>query len=213
MMVVIGIIVVLIAILMPLLGRARDAAWAVKCQSNMSQLARASLLYAGENDSRLPRPNWVGKENIAGWLYRAPINPVQSYVQTGVFWQYIHDERIYRCPADSGPFETGPSRNLTSYLMNGAVIGYGNPTSESWRTHQMRPDGVMFWEADETGGAAWNDGSSYPWEGETQRHGNRGSCFACFDGHAEWWTHTEYVLQQNFLPGKLWCNPGNSNGQ
>jgi prepilin-type N-terminal cleavage/methylation domain-containing protein/prepilin-type processing-associated H-X9-DG protein len=54
LLVVIGIIAVLIAILLPALNRARAAGQAVKCLSNMRQIAQATLMFAGENKDYLP---------------------------------------------------------------------------------------------------------------------------------------------------------------
>src|SRR5438552_780684 len=54
LLVVIGIIALLIGILMPALGKARESARAVKCMSNMRQVAAATLQYATENKGVMP---------------------------------------------------------------------------------------------------------------------------------------------------------------
>ena len=54
LLVVIGIIAVLISILLPALNRARRAAQAVSCQSNLRQLGMAVLLYANSERGWLP---------------------------------------------------------------------------------------------------------------------------------------------------------------
>ena len=54
LLVVIGIIAVLIAILLPALNRARAAGQAVKCLSNMRQIAQATIMFAQENRDRMP---------------------------------------------------------------------------------------------------------------------------------------------------------------
>lgn len=56
LLVVIGIIALLIAILLPALGRARGSANDVKCQSNVRQLVTAMIQYAGEYKGKYP-PN------------------------------------------------------------------------------------------------------------------------------------------------------------
>src|SRR5436190_5955130 len=48
LLVVIGIIAILIALLMPMLTRARVAARTVACQSNMRQLGQALMMYAND---------------------------------------------------------------------------------------------------------------------------------------------------------------------
>jgi prepilin-type N-terminal cleavage/methylation domain-containing protein/prepilin-type processing-associated H-X9-DG protein len=51
LLVVIGIIALLISILLPTLGRARETAQAVKCLSNLRQLGQAVQIYTTENRS------------------------------------------------------------------------------------------------------------------------------------------------------------------
>src|SRR4051812_45137187 len=54
LLVVIGIIAVLIAILLPALNRAREAAKQVQCLSNMKQLSNAVMMFANENRGWMP---------------------------------------------------------------------------------------------------------------------------------------------------------------
>src|SRR3954470_3603336 len=54
LLVVIGVIAALIAILLPALARAREAARTVACASNVRQIGVASLAYAGRNQGYLP---------------------------------------------------------------------------------------------------------------------------------------------------------------
>src|SRR6187399_536737 len=65
LLVVIGIIAVLIAILLPTLNRAREAANKTACLSNLRQLGQAAIIYCNENKGRFPLEarnvlgNWV----------------------------------------------------------------------------------------------------------------------------------------------------------
>jgi prepilin-type N-terminal cleavage/methylation domain-containing protein/prepilin-type processing-associated H-X9-DG protein len=54
LLVVIGIIALLIAILLPSLNRAREAAKQVQCLSNMRSLGQATMMFASENNGRMP---------------------------------------------------------------------------------------------------------------------------------------------------------------
>lgn len=56
LLVVIGIIAVLISILLPTLGRAREAGRTLTCLSNLRQLGIASAMYNAENKMYLPYP-------------------------------------------------------------------------------------------------------------------------------------------------------------
>ncbi|MEM1109979.1 MAG: prepilin-type N-terminal cleavage/methylation domain-containing protein [Planctomycetota bacterium] len=55
LLVVISIIALLIGILLPVLGNAREAALTAKCLVNMRTLTQASLNYSVDNDDSLPR--------------------------------------------------------------------------------------------------------------------------------------------------------------
>src|SRR3954470_11600702 len=79
LLVVIGIIAVLIGILLPTLGRARERAKTISCASNLRQLFTAARLYSTENKDSFPfgfvwanesKAQYLGHEgngrNIAG---------------------------------------------------------------------------------------------------------------------------------------------------
>ena len=71
LLVVIGIIVILISLLLPALGRAREQANAIKCASNLSQLAKQWHSYAAENRNlslpgRLPKFNAFNAPYLLG---------------------------------------------------------------------------------------------------------------------------------------------------
>src|SRR5206468_898187 len=76
LLVVIGIIALLIAILMPALGRAREQANRVKCMSNHKQLMTAFIMYTTENRLAVPFMNSNSVETGSpgykgpGWLYQ-----------------------------------------------------------------------------------------------------------------------------------------------
>ncbi|MGP1273143.1 MAG: type II secretion system protein [Phycisphaerales bacterium] len=99
LLVVIAIIALLIGILLPALGRARDAADKALCLSNLRQQAIALTLYADDHDGRLPAARTVQVE--------AQGTPLEDndYLQD-VLIPYIEGERgdgefseALRCPA------------------------------------------------------------------------------------------------------------------
>lgn len=61
LIVVILLALVGIAFLIPTMSRTRHGGWAnrVKCQSNLSQIGKALLLYANENKGAFPQTHWV----------------------------------------------------------------------------------------------------------------------------------------------------------
>jgi prepilin-type N-terminal cleavage/methylation domain-containing protein/prepilin-type processing-associated H-X9-DG protein len=60
LLVVIAIIAILAALLLPSLARAKQAAYKIKCTSNLKQLGAAIEMYSSDNDDRLPGPVWQG---------------------------------------------------------------------------------------------------------------------------------------------------------
>jgi prepilin-type N-terminal cleavage/methylation domain-containing protein/prepilin-type processing-associated H-X9-DG protein len=127
--------------------------------------------------------------------------------QTGLWFKYCPNPNAYLCPVDimSKTFTTptasgGRNNKLSTYLMNGAVVGYpsiwggagyGTPckTTAVWS-----PLCYLVWEPDENrlgpgnpGAFDYNDGSNYPnsSEGIGLLHSKKGGNALALDGHAE----------------------------
>lgn len=60
LLVVIAIIAILAALLLPSLAKAKQAAYKIKCTSNLKQLGMAIQMYGNDHDDRLPGPVWQG---------------------------------------------------------------------------------------------------------------------------------------------------------
>lgn len=235
LLVVIGIIAILLAMLLPTLSRAREAALRVDCMNNLRQLVTAEMAYVSENKGYLTYPNWaVNLESTnyweIGWLYAqgqtsSPL--AQKDVETGALWPFVENWRVYHCPAHATD-GLGPERTdrLTSYLMNGAVCGYGavgdhNRDPEIWAPSYKITDWhdpsaqILWWEAEEVvdGRVAWNDGSSYPFENVLAKRHGHGASVGCFDGHVEWMDRIDFITEYQ-LPGpnRLYCDPHQDNG-
>lgn len=229
LLVVIGIIAVLIAILMPALSRAKDQATRLQCMNNLRNIMHAVTMYVSENKDSLPYCNWAGTPpGHQGWLYLDPIQAIPTYCDTGVVYGYLKNRQIFKCPLHTELRSNGPSELFTSYLMNGAVQDYGNIVPN--RITKFKTHHVILWESGETtlmnNGPPFNDGSSYPGEWLSERHGNShrtagnsatgsgGASIACFDGHVEWMSHRDYDIEKNkdparYGPGsnRFWCAP------
>ena len=231
---VIGIIAILIAMLLPAISGARARATRLQCMSNLRQLLVAETMYATDSGGYLTYPNWAhdrSSTNVwqTGWLYaqgKVHEPPEQDDVKDGAIYSYLLTTRVFHCPAhltDEWTFD-GTDR-LTSYIMNGAVCGYGavgrrlDPAQSivpSWKiTDWTSPsEQVILWEADESGtGAAWNDGGSRPDENRLAKRHGKGASIACFDGHVEWMDRIDYLtLVQQPGPNRLWCDPHSPDG-
>jgi prepilin-type N-terminal cleavage/methylation domain-containing protein len=105
LLVVIGIIALLIGILLPVLGRARESGRATVCLSNLRSLGQAFNLYLEESDGRVPRVNPLPFSDPA-------FNP-HPVAYAGQPWnefpplketlrnQIEEDSGVWRCPSDT----------------------------------------------------------------------------------------------------------------
>lgn len=217
LLVVIAVIALLIAILLPSLGKSKALGQRIVCENNHRQLMSAVHMYCSANKDTMPLPNWLSVDVGPGWLYKPPApNLSTGWVwdlhRTGVLWSYLEQDNIYRCPGHKAPFYR--SGNLTSYLLNGALVAFGRRRS-AFKLDQFNPSAIMFWETEESnsnGQGGWNDGSSYPTEGLNLRHG-KGNTLSCIDGHTLWFNRVLYDEELTREPGRLWCVPGSRTGR
>lgn len=68
LLVVISIIALLIAILLPALGSAREAAMSMQCKSNLRGIGTAVFIYAEDYDDYIPMLNDPSKTNYTQWI-------------------------------------------------------------------------------------------------------------------------------------------------
>lgn len=238
---VIGIVAILLALLLPAVSRARASAGRVACMSNLRQLLHAQAMYVNESKGYLTFPNWSHDRNAThawpvGWLYaqgKVSTPPRQEDVRAGALYPYLSDTRVYHCPLhDPGAYSADGTDRLTSYIMNGAVCGYGTVGDKSaervvWApsykiTDWTNPsEQILWWEAEEggrdaavgSGSAAWNDGGSFPRENLLARRHGRGGCVGYFDAHVGWMDRLDYAAElQRPGPNRLYCDPHRLDG-
>jgi hypothetical protein len=116
-------------------------------------------------------------------------------MQKGEIYKYTASVKIYYCPFDRTNTRAlyldwvGRAVKTTSYVMNGAVCEYGRlAAGASIKQSNIRQgDAILMWETDEKTPFFFNDFSSFPYEGITQRH-NIGALVGVHTGSAEFIT-------------------------
>jgi prepilin-type N-terminal cleavage/methylation domain-containing protein/prepilin-type processing-associated H-X9-DG protein len=84
LLVVIGIIAVLVSILLPALNRAREAARAVVCASNLKQLGTALAMYVNDNNDYTPRFRYDRQTGNTGIYEYEWSKAIERYVATNL---------------------------------------------------------------------------------------------------------------------------------
>ncbi|MCW5556083.1 MAG: DUF1559 domain-containing protein [Verrucomicrobiae bacterium] len=227
LLVVIAIIAILAAMLLPALAKSKEKAIRTQCSNNIKQISLASHMYAADFTDYLPEANWNSPWVARGWLYDARPGTVPNIIaapyntnavlayQGGLLWDYMKNHEVYRCPLDktNAPAWRLRTQKLSSYLMNGAVVGFGSIAPRSFKVSQFRQDAIIFWQALETNPGDYNDGSSAPNEGITKLH-SVGTTVGIVSGSVEYIKTAKFYAEVN-IPQKnrVWCNPATLNGR
>lgn len=119
LLVVIAIIAILAAILFPVFAKAREAARAASCKSNLKQIVTAALMYSQDYDEVLVSSYGNYTQTFTGTR--------QTY-WTGLILPYTKNLGIYRCPSASSYTEVEPlNPQSTSYGHQHNNLGWGQP--------------------------------------------------------------------------------------
>jgi len=223
LLVVIAIIGILASLTLTAVSRAKNSASKVTDLNNLKQIMVALHTYASDDADVLPPPNWdnggfndpLGTHT--GWLYAINLTATGTNrfdVKTGLLWDTLRNPAIYFCPMDHAGNSLFDARQqqISSYAMNGAVIGFGSMIYPPVKLSAVRPADCAFWETDEKDPDYFNDGANYPGEGVSGRH-LQGGIQAAFD------TSVNYVRLKDWYQdvadknkNRLWCYPGGDDG-
>ena len=151
LLVVIAIIGVLVALLLPVLSKAKASAQSIACINNLKQLELCVHLYTSDNNDYLVPNNsvaYIGSSGSIGqsakgvsWLpdenARTEYDP--SNIVNGLLFQYNSSLGIYHCPSDQSTLETAdgtplPQLRWRSYNMSQSINGYSEfiPPNADW---------------------------------------------------------------------------------
>lgn len=228
LLVVIAIIAILASLLLPALAKAKEKAQRTACVNNNKQISLAMHMYANDQNDEMPFPGWGN--SIPNWLYKPAndraaqlnrTNPAVAY-EGGLLWPYINNTKSYQCPTDNTNTLNWRQREnkLSTYVMNGAVCGYGRTSPKTYKLSAFNPAAYVLWEPDEDlyrkmwgFNGAYNDPSSEPNNacGVGRRH-IKGAVITGFSGHVEFIKFETFEKERARGPGLLWCVPGDPRG-
>lgn len=154
MLVGLAIIAMLLALVLPSLGGARDAAWKVQSRSNLSQIAIATAAYRDDYDRQFPffRPEYGPNPDIGR------ITLFEAYES------YLSDLTVFYAPADPvvrlGEAYGRPDYSSYQYIP-GTVMGHytvhiesgPNPRERTTTLYDLK-GGLVFLEKQDWDGAA-----------------------------------------------------------
>ncbi|MEM9020965.1 MAG: prepilin-type N-terminal cleavage/methylation domain-containing protein [Planctomycetota bacterium] len=194
LLVVISIIALLIGILLPVLGAARESARTGQCLSNLRQMAVAAQTHAIEHDDLLPQAYRFEAGNSYSW----EINTIAGVHQPGDLWSGQGTIEIQQCPSYDGP-DNWSSAPYSGYNYNTSFVGHGQfeATPEPIRISDVRAPSAcpLFGDGGYAGGANKFMRSPLPNPGDntnaptraagTQAYRHQGATLlAAADGHA-----------------------------
>jgi len=224
LLVVIAIIAILAGLLLPALAKAKEKGNRVKCITNVKQILLSTHMYILDFNDTLPYTGWSSDTpNVPNWCYTRTTGRPKDVIELGQLWPYHKQGWLYWCPIErtNNAFFRQRDMQVCSYTMNGSVSGFTTaPTGKPWVSYKMsqfRPHYMLFWESDEKQPSNYDNATSNPTEGVSQRH-NGGIIMGMFGGQTEFIKFRLYSLEAGIggypgqRPGRLWCSPGSKNG-
>lgn len=135
LLVVIAIIAVLAGLLLPTLGRAKEAGRATACLSNLRQCGVALQLYVQDNQNRLPvmydKPASTSGDSLS------PTNPPLPSPDI-VLSNYLGNVRVLKCPSDGERlFDKTGSSYSWNVLLNGQDAEHLQALGIAFDPHQI----------------------------------------------------------------------------
>ena len=141
LLVVIAIIAILAGMLLPALNKAKQSAQGIQCLNNARQLMLGVLLYADDQQDRIP-PNQDGTVGntatdtnsvwVRGWMRYGQNHTDHTntlYLQTSHIAPNVNALEIWRCPGDRSTSVHGGKvyPRVRNFSMNGMVNGHPKP--------------------------------------------------------------------------------------
>ena len=175
LLVVIGIIALLIGILLPALGRAREQSNRVACSANLRSLGQCMVLYADAYAGRLPNGNFPGSAD-----------PAKGDQVLATFANdIVSTAAAFRCPADVDP---APRLITNNYLQ---TSGSARVSYDFFSIYWLPERGPMLVRLRGQAPLAW-DLDVGTTQSAMQNHGPGGGNVLYADGHVAWQPAAEW---------------------
>jgi prepilin-type N-terminal cleavage/methylation domain-containing protein/prepilin-type processing-associated H-X9-DG protein len=148
LLVVIAIIAILAALLLPVLGRAKQRAWTTSCNSNLHQIGLGMRMFADDNDELYPESGstiyWGATDPAtgkAGWMeqafpyvgstnaYNCPGNVQLPAVEQGPFNYFNGVRAAYVITNGFAPVKNTAIKLPSAFVLSGDTCGIPNVTS------------------------------------------------------------------------------------
>ena len=205
LLVVIAIIAVLMGILMPALNRARLQGKRAVCMSNLKQLTLAWIMYADENDDKIPGGDTAEDD---AWVKYVSTDATEEEklegLKTGTLYPFCPNVKSYRCP-------TGIRGEVVTYTIVDAMNGYSGLPWSKGRTFKKRmkikqlATRIVFLDEGCLSKRSWTIWYTKPawWDQITKRHG-QGTTVSFADGHSDYykWSDARTIEVSKQDPGR-----------
>jgi prepilin-type N-terminal cleavage/methylation domain-containing protein len=219
LLVVIGIVAILIALLMPSLQKARDAADRVRCTSNLRQLATYLHIYVNDNQGyfppapRVPPLNQWWAADPGGWIpmlgrYAGYSKNWISWPVSGTPYLSVPTTSVFYCPIEAWGDSAKPYNYRWPYAIN-------HDLRTEKKLHQVRVPHSQV-HAFSEGGGFWadlyHDGNIYfgfygdPAYLAGPSHGGKGIGIVYLDSHAEFWYPAPPIATLHTDPRLPWTH-------
>jgi len=213
LLVVVAIIAILAAMLLPVLGRAREQARRTACMSNLKQAGLGMMMYAQDNDSHLLPGAPISNARM---FYRPDSNwdmrpRLLMYVDADVWgcpsvdFVPIDDPRNTRAGGCYGTWAYWPGRDDPDFGYSGGVptrLNVDAPERQAMvQDHWIALTTGMHRTNHATGGLVTNNPNVNPsgtWRETAPLSQMHGMNIAFYDGHGEWFSPDELEAVGNW---------------
>ena len=197
LLVVIAIIALLMAILMPALNIAREQGKRAVCLSHLRQLTMGWMLYAEDNDGKIPGADVNYSTSTPDWWVHWPeagasestIEQWYQSIEEGQLYTYCKNVKLYRCP--NAPKKYGMTYSIVD-SMNGYAGRNGSGNEKLCMKNiydiQRSAERIVFLDESPPSPGSWGISCTVEgWNDPPPKLHNKGTTFSFADGHSEFW--------------------------